>query len=183
MRLFEPETKLRKVRKACNLTQAKLARRTGYSRETISRIESGQRKMSRAFRDILLREEVLGKHLPQEAGLGDAPAGWRNYRCYLARWIGKRSMADVAQAVGISISSVRKFERAEATPRGIVGTRHSANYWDVSEAYAKALGFDGVDDAEAYLEAKDITPWLKRIAQERGTEDRLKAARMPAPDY
>ena len=73
MRLFEPETELRKARKACNLTQAKLARRTGYSRETISRIESGQRKMSRAFRDILLREEVLGKHLPQEAGLGDAP--------------------------------------------------------------------------------------------------------------
>ena len=183
MRLFEPEAELRKARKACNLTQAKLARRTGYSRETISRIESGQRKMSRAFRDILLREEVLGKHLPQEAGLGDAPGGWRNYRCYLARWIGKRSMADVAQAVGISISSVRKFERAEATPRGIVESRHSTKYGDISEAYAKALGFDGVDDADAYLGAKDITPWLKRIARIRGTEDRLKAARMPEPDY
>ena len=180
MRLFEPETELRKARKACNLTQAKLARRTGYSRETISRIESGQRKMSRAFRDILLREEVLGKHLPQEAGLGDAPGGWRNYRCYLARWIGKRSMADVAQAVGISISSVRKFERSEATPRGIVGIRYSAEHWEVSEVFAKALGFDSVDDAEAYLKADDITPWLKDIARKRGTEDRLRAARMPA---
>lgn len=164
-----------KAREAKKWTRTGLARRVGVTRQTIIRLEKGKTIPGVQLVRALTHPSVLG---PLSGIDWDIPARdalpW-GFLAHLARRASGQTLGQVAEKAGCSIATLSDFERHVLYYPDILGIR----YDQVGERYATVLGFEDADDMFAFLEARDATPWLDKIAA-KFNQPRLPIALRPS---
>ncbi|WBH15817.1 helix-turn-helix domain-containing protein [Sphingomonas radiodurans] len=176
-------TEICRLREVRGWTKAELAARSGLLRETISRIETGKRP-PRA--DTLLRLARILLADQDDVELSDIVPGWpetdgrqvvgHGPRSRVRRQQLKLTEAEVAKKVGVSISTLSRFEgNTRATPTLLV-TR-TTPHGDViqllrSRQLAQALRFADLADHEAFCAAEDWLDWPVDPIDDAAAEDR-----------
>lgn len=163
-------TKVRDAREGRGWSKSGLAKRVGVTPKTILRLERSQTVPGLNLVSALLRKDVLGQSLPYIKGWEfDEPDAWkRGLRARAARHASDQNLIDVVAKAGGSIASLSSFERGLLIPKAYGGDPEDDDGNTASEAYAQALGFTGVAEMRAYLEADDPLPWLNEIARRHG---------------
>ncbi|WP_294018784.1 helix-turn-helix transcriptional regulator [Sphingomonas sp.] len=164
---------VKKAREKKKWTRAGLARRVGVTRQTIIRLEEGRTTPGVQLVRALTHPTVFG-HLPgvdwELPAPNDLPWG---FLARLARRASGQTLKQVAQQAGCSVATLSDFERHVLYNPRALGVRPDR----VGMRYAVALGFDDADDMFAYLQARDTTPWLDRIAAKFKQPQLVKALR------
>ncbi len=164
-----------KARSAKRWTKAALARRVGVTRHTIARLEKGDTTPGVELVRALTQSTVLGRLSGVDWGLPASDSLSVGTLARLARLASGQKLREVAAKVGCSISTLSDFERNLLHASKILGIRING----VGREYAQALGFDDAPDMVAYLNARDASRWLDRIAKKFG-RPRLVNALRPA---
>ncbi len=152
---------MREARRLKGWTQARLAKRLGLSRETISRLERSRRKPTS---DTVFRIE---HSLELDLIASGLVAEWREWAPLRSSEPGPRSrerrrklgmsLAGLGAAAGVSASTLSRFERQERrTPSLLrIETSELGGEWAFlrSERLATALGFASIEEHERYCGA------------------------------
>lgn len=157
---------VREARERKKWSRSWLARRVGVTRQTIIRLEDGKTSPGAHLVRALTHPNVFCNNLPW-IDIWDMPAPdnlpW-GFLAHEARRASGQRLREVAEKAGCSIATLSSFERHVLLDPRILGIGARS----VSETYAAALGFDDAADMLAYLEARDVSPWLDKIAAKFG---------------
>lgn len=165
-------TRVRDARTARKMSQGRLAARTGVTRWTILRLERNR--------------HVPGSHLVHALervlnfGAGGLVRGWKDAADYGAAARGPRArrarlalrltLAEVAEASGVSVATISRFERECGDTSLILGPDFERNDGFANDAYARAHLFADAQEMETFSRADDLDRWLSLLVARRGAK-------------
>lgn len=151
-------------------SQMYLSRRSGVSRETIARVETGSRQ---PLADTVLRVLAALSDNRGDVELENVVPAWPESDIDQIIGHGPRSrerrrnlgcsLAEIARTAGVSESTLSRFERgAGATPSLLMSEEDPSSdkfFRLTSDALARALRFVDLTDHEAFCEDDDRRKW------------------------
>lgn len=179
----ETGERVRKARKARNMSQARLAQKAGVTRWAIIRLESGRHVPSSHLVHAIERVLNLGDRGLVPDWKDPAPHGApaRGPRARLARIALNYTLADVASASGVSTSTISRFERECGDTSLILGPDFDRNDGFTNNEYARAHHFIDASEMEFYASAPDPAKWLAEVtSRKRKCEAKPKRSKRPA---
>lgn len=167
---------VRNARRDRNMTQARLALKTGVTRWAIMRLEAGRHIPGSHLVHALERALRLGEGALvsgwKEAAPHGAPA--RGPRARRARIALGYTLSEIAAASGISIPTISRFERELGDTPLILGPDFDRNDGFTNDAYARAHHFADASEMETYARSPSLERWLADLVSRQAVELRSR---------
>lgn len=154
--------RVREARKARGMSQERLAAKTGVTRWAIMRLEHGSHLPGSHLVHALERILNLGEGSLVRGWKDAAPYGSpaRGPRARQARKTLGYTLAEIAGASGVSVSTISRFERECGDTPLILGPDFDRGDGFANDRYAQAHLFNDASEMEAYATTPDMKKWL-----------------------
>ena len=177
--------RVRKLREKKKWSQERLARAVGVSRKTISRLERDVMPHVPGSDLVHALERALGiTHKQRLVKRWHPPADEGSFtleaRAKLARRTAGLSLVSLSKKSGVSIATLSRFERGLGGTVRILKPAYGNAYRIDDDDYAKALGFLGAREMDAYCDARDPKPLLRLAAERLAKADTTDGSRLLA---
>ncbi len=164
-------TRVREARKARNMSQERLAQKTGVTRWAIMRLEAkrhipGSHLVHALERALKLGEGSLVREWKDAAPYG-TPA--RGPRARYARVTLGYKLSDIAKASGVSAATISRFEREFGDTALILGPDFDRDDGFSNDAYAQAHHFVDASEMETYARARNPDQWIAALISRKAS--------------
>lgn len=163
--------RVREARKARNMSQERLALKTGVTRWAIMRLEAkrhipGSHLVHALERALKLSEGSLVTKWKDPAPYG-TPA--RGPRARYARIALGYKLSDIASASGVSVATISRFEREFGDTALILGPDFDRDDGFTNDAYARAHHFIDASEMETYAGARNADQWIAELVSRKAS--------------